>query len=231
MRWRRARKVSPFCVARVLDIAPYADRSWIAGEFIEGGTLTQQISTQTPRLGADLQRLTVSIATALTTICRAGVVHHYFTPGNIMMAPDGPRAIDSGTARSLESLHGLLSHRQGRNAALHGLWAAHRCFFPSPLWMCSRGWGMVRHTFEGGVLAAAINEIPTGKSACSAVPAELRELVAERLAKAPGLHPGPHEVPNTPPGMYGDDTDIEEESAPTRLPMTGEPHLGNQEPI
>ncbi|MDS1270745.1 serine/threonine-protein kinase [Lipingzhangella sp. LS1_29] len=97
-----ARRVSPFCVAQVLDADPYAAQPWIATEYIEGPTLAQAIREHGPRVGADLHRLAVSTATALTAIHRAGVVHRDLKPGNILLAPDGPRVIDFGIARAFE---------------------------------------------------------------------------------------------------------------------------------
>ncbi|MEU2944676.1 serine/threonine-protein kinase [Nocardiopsis alba] len=99
----QARRVSGFCVAAILDADPDADEPWIATEFIDGPTLQQAVTEDGPRTGADLQRLAVSTATALAAIHAAGVVHRDLKPDNIMLAPDGPRVIDFGIARAVES--------------------------------------------------------------------------------------------------------------------------------
>ena len=99
----QARKVSGFCVAAILDADPEAAEPWIATEYIDGPTLQDSVLEHGPRRGADLHRLAVSTATALAAIHAAGVVHRDLKPDNIMLAADGPRVIDFGIARAVES--------------------------------------------------------------------------------------------------------------------------------
>ncbi|WP_193518779.1 serine/threonine-protein kinase, partial [Nocardiopsis kunsanensis] len=99
----QARRVSGFCIASILDADPDADEPWIATEYIDGPTLQTAVDVEGPRTEADLQRLAVSTATALAAIHSAGVVHRDLKPENIMLAADGPRVIDFGIARAVES--------------------------------------------------------------------------------------------------------------------------------
>ena len=99
----QARRVSEFCVARILDADLEAEQPWIASEYIDGPTLQDSVQTEGPRSGSELQRLAVSTATALAAIHAAGVVHRDLKPDNIMLASDGPRVIDFGIARAVEA--------------------------------------------------------------------------------------------------------------------------------
>ncbi|MGW9555727.1 protein kinase domain-containing protein [Nocardiopsis sp. NPDC055551] len=99
----QARRVSEFCVARILDADLEAERPWIASEFIDGPTLQDAVQDEGPRSGSELHRLAVSTATALAAIHSAGVVHRDLKPDNIMLAADGPRVIDFGIARAVEA--------------------------------------------------------------------------------------------------------------------------------
>ncbi|RKS07133.1 serine/threonine protein kinase [Nocardiopsis sp. Huas11] len=226
-----ARRISPFCVAQVLDADPHAERPWIASEYIEGRTLLAEIEAEGPRRGAGLQRLAISTATALTAIHRAGVAHRDLKPENIMMAPDGPRVIDFGIARAFEetavftatsrvgTLHYMAPERL--DDALHLTTAVDVFAWGAVMVYAASG----RHAFSGRTQTAVIRRILVEEPDCSAVPGELRGLVVRCLEKEPERRPTAHQVLDAllghSGGVDGAGTDVEDSMERGSTAVTG----------
>ncbi|KJE25120.1 serine/threonine protein kinase [Frankia torreyi] len=95
-----ARRVARFCTAEVLDVVDPPDgQPYLVTEFVDGPTLARAIATHGPLGSADLERVAVSVAAALTAIHGAGLVHRDLTPTNVLLSPLGARVIDFGLAR------------------------------------------------------------------------------------------------------------------------------------
>ncbi|MES0836684.1 protein kinase domain-containing protein [Nocardiopsis tropica] len=100
-------------VACVLDSDTEAPIPWIATEYIEGPTLQTAVEREGARRGAELYRLAIRTAEALAAIHVQGVVHRDLKPDNILLSPEGPRVIDFGISRVLESTSTLPTSKVG----------------------------------------------------------------------------------------------------------------------
>src|SRR6201999_2860472 len=98
-----AQRVARFCTAQVLDAGIFERRPFIVSEYVSGPSLVEVVEQFGPRGGAALERIAVATLTALGGVHAAGMVHRYFTPGNVLLGPVGPVVIDCGVA----AVHGL----------------------------------------------------------------------------------------------------------------------------
>ncbi|UYQ66603.1 protein kinase domain-containing protein [Streptomyces peucetius] len=98
-----ARRVSGAFTAPVVDADPGADRPWMATLFIEGPTLAERVKRNGPLDPDGLRRAGAGLAEALRDIHRAGVVHRDLKPSNVLLAKDGPKVIDFGISRPVDS--------------------------------------------------------------------------------------------------------------------------------
>ncbi|MDG4833454.1 serine/threonine-protein kinase [Solwaraspora sp. WMMD1047] len=99
----RARQVPPFCTAEVLDAEPDHDPPFLVVEYVDGPSLAEVVRRQGPLSPAGLHSMAVGIATALTAIHGAGVIHRDLKPGNVLFALGGVKVIDFGIARAFEA--------------------------------------------------------------------------------------------------------------------------------
>ncbi|SNQ51904.1 Serine/threonine protein kinase [Frankia canadensis] len=98
-----AQRVARFCTAEVLDVATDRPEPYLVTEFIDGPTLADHVRRTGPLPPAELDRLGVAVASALTAVHGANLVHRDLKPGNILLSSSGARVIDFGIARALEA--------------------------------------------------------------------------------------------------------------------------------
>jgi predicted Ser/Thr protein kinase len=199
----RARQVPPFCTAEVLDADPDHDTPYLVVEYVDGPSLAEVVADQGPLPATNVHSVAVGVATALTAIHSAGVVHRDLKPHNVLFALGAPKVIDFGIARALEptSRHTGTSQMVGSIAYMaperfdadagHTVGPAADVF----------AWGAVvvyaanaRTPFAAGSPAATAARILTQPPALGALSGPLRDLVADALAKDPGDRPTAHEL-------------------------------------
>ncbi|MCO5970641.1 ABC transporter substrate-binding protein [Actinoallomurus soli] len=193
-----AKRVAPFCTARILDADVEGDTPYLVSEYIDGPSLRQVVDAEGPRWGDTLQRLAIGTVTALAAIHEAGIVHRDFKPSNVLLAADGPRVIDFGIARALDATGTLSSTAVGTPS------------YMSPEQISGLGVGPATDVFAWGctIVFAATGSPPFGQDSIPAVmnrilhqepylgmlTGPLRELVATCLAKDPGRRPTAQQI-------------------------------------
>ncbi|MBC9714560.1 MFS transporter [Streptomyces sp. TRM66268-LWL] len=108
-----ARRVGGAWTAAVLDADTDAQVPWVATQYIPGPDLTSVVAKDFgPLPEASVRVLAHRLAEALTAVHAAGLIHRDLKPSNVLVTVDGPRVIDFGIARAMDSLtaDSLLTH-------------------------------------------------------------------------------------------------------------------------
>ncbi len=93
---RVARRVAPFCAARILDAGIEADDPYLVAEYVPGPTLTETVGREGPLPPDVLEALAIGTATGLMAIHQTGLVHGQYGPDHVVLGPDGPRLTHFG---------------------------------------------------------------------------------------------------------------------------------------
>ncbi|WP_406394018.1 protein kinase domain-containing protein [Streptomyces sp. NBC_00887] len=209
------RRVGGAWTAPVLDADIDAPVPWVATGYVAGPSLQRTVSgvpgapvaasgAYGPLPARTVRILGAGLASALQDIHRAGLIHRDLKPSNVLMTIDGPRVIDFGIARALDTVaDGGLT----RTGALIG----------SPGFMAPEQVRGERVTAAcdvfclGSVLAyASTGRLPFGGADSgvhalmfriaqdapdlTGVPADLVELIQDCLAKDPAARPSTDSV-------------------------------------
>lgn len=194
-----ARRVGGFYTAAVVDADTGADRPWMATSYIPGPTLQAAVDTQGPFTVEAVRAIGAGLAEGLATIHAAGLVHRDLKPANIVVAADGPRVIDFGITRALDSASvttsraflGTPAYMPPEQALGDEVTTAGDVFsLGGVLAFAATG----RSPFGNGRMEAMVYRLVHAEPDLAAVPPELRDLVAACLAKDPAARPGVDEV-------------------------------------
>jgi eukaryotic-like serine/threonine-protein kinase len=93
---RVARRVAPFCVARILDAGIEHDEPYLVAEYVPGPTLAEAVEHEGPMPPTTLEALAIGTATGLMAIHQTGLVHGRLGPDHVVLGPDGPRVTGFG---------------------------------------------------------------------------------------------------------------------------------------
>ncbi|MET9604726.1 RodZ domain-containing protein [Streptomyces sp. NPDC006512] len=193
-----ARKVGGFHTAPVVDADPDADVPWLATAYVPGPTLSGLLAERGPMDEDRLRLLGAALAEALHAVHACGLVHRDLKPGNIIMAEDGPRVLDFGIARAVESTRltftgaafgtpGFLAPEQAQGLDVSG---AADVFALGAVLVAAAGGSAFGEGTPLGLMYRSVHE----PADVSAVPEGLRAAVAACLVKDPARRPSPEEL-------------------------------------
>ncbi|WP_067899683.1 serine/threonine-protein kinase [Actinomadura chibensis] len=190
-----ARQVRPFCTAAVLDAQLDGEPLYVVTEYVAGPSLEEAVKAGGPLRGGDLESFAVNIATALSAIHGAGIVHRDLKPANVLLSSTGPRVIDFGIARALDSADGPTRTGQfvGTPAYMAPELMHGREVTPAAdvfSWGCVVAYaGTGRVPFGGGTLPEIINRVTNADPDLRGLDPAVRDVVARSLAKDPAARP------------------------------------------
>ncbi|SDH85703.1 serine/threonine-protein kinase [Nonomuraea jiangxiensis] len=195
---KAAQRVASFCTARVIEADLEGDTPYIASEYIDGRALRDLVDTDGPLTGTALDRLAIGTATALTAIHHASIVHRDFKPDNVLIAADGPRVVDFGIARIIDSTGTITSRAIGTPAYMAPEQIAGDDIGP---YTDVFSWGATiafaatgKAAFDGKSIAMVLNRILNHEVDVSMMAEPLQSVVRSALAKSPAERPSADQI-------------------------------------
>ncbi|MEW2136396.1 MFS transporter [Streptomyces sp. NPDC005409] len=201
-----ARQVGGAWTADVLDADTEAAVPWVATQYIPGPDLTTVVAQDFgPLPEPSVRTLANRLALALQAVHGAGLIHRDLKPSNVLITVDGPRVIDFGIARAMDTLAGDSLHtRTGMLIGSPGFMSPEQVrgleLTPASDVFClgallvyaSTGRLLFGATDTG--LNAHLFRVAEEEADLTGVPDSLVDLVGACLDKDPSKRPTPHEV-------------------------------------
>jgi len=196
-----ARRVGGSWTAPVLDADPEARVPWVATGYVAGPSLSQAINEEGPLPESSVRALAAGLAEALDAVHGLGLVHRDVKPSNVLLALDGPRLIDFGIARATEGTVSLTS--TGASIGSPGYMAPEQILgqpVSGPADIFSLGAVLTyaatgEQPFPGDSSASLLYKVVHEEPQLGPeLTGELRDVVAECLAKNPADRPTPEQI-------------------------------------
>ncbi|MFI6347132.1 bifunctional serine/threonine-protein kinase/ABC transporter substrate-binding protein [Streptomyces sp. NPDC050560] len=204
VRFRReaeaAGRVANPWVVPVTAADPEAPAPWLATRYVPGPSVEEAVREFGPLDEAAVRVLGARLAEALAAVHTAGLVHRDVKPGNVLLAPDGPRLIDFGIARATDETAltaagsvigtpGFLAPEQAEGAEARP--AGDVFSLGCVLAYAATG----RPPFGRGAAEALLFRTVHDEPALDGVPEDLRPVLDACLAKDPEARPAPAALP------------------------------------
>jgi WD40 repeat protein len=195
----------------------------MATAYIPGQSLADVITRQGPLGEAEVRELGTSLAEGLGAIHACGLIHRDLKPGNVIMADDGPRIIDFGIAKgadatALTPFNAVVgTFRYMAPEQLQGKEVTARSdVFSLGAVLAYAATG--HDAFEAQTMPAVITRILIDPPNLDPLTGELRDIIAECLAKEPSARPAA--------------ADLLTRLAPAPVPVPVQPvHVSEPEPV
>ncbi|MGR8009268.1 serine/threonine-protein kinase [Streptomyces hypolithicus] len=199
-----ARQVGGRWTAPVLDADTEAAVPWVATGYVAGPTLHSVVSGSGALPERSVHILGTGLAHALQDIHAAGLVHRDLKPSNVLITIDGPRVIDFGIARALETVTDGGLTRTGALVGSPGFMAPEQVrgeritpacdVFCLGSVLAYAATGLLPFGSADSGVHALMYRIATEPPALDEVPEGLQDLIRSCLHKDPAARPTPAEV-------------------------------------
>ncbi|MGW0237590.1 protein kinase domain-containing protein, partial [Streptomyces sp. NPDC002996] len=195
-----ARRVGGEWTAPVLDADPDAAQPWVATGYVAGPALADAVAEHGPLPDRSARVLGRGLAQALTAVHGVGLVHRDVKPSNVLLTLEGPRLIDFGIVRATDGTASLTS--TGASVGSPGYMAPEQILgrrvtgaadvFSLGATLAYAATGEA--PFPGDSSAALLYKVVHDEPELGSLRGDLRELVADCLAKDPAARPAPDDI-------------------------------------